>query len=315
LNQGWITAVVDDTGPQGVITSGLHGGRTTLDGIRAVLNSGSITGIKEDPIITLYGYSGGAFAGQWAAEMQPTYAPELKIAGMALGGLIPNITALLDDPESTYRSGYALPTILGLSKDYKNLSDWLESNLKPETKELFYKADAQCYDSNWADFTGKKIGSFLKKGHSSLYEEIPSSVFKHTGQMGWIGTPRVPMYIYESVGDDASPVALADYVVKKHCDNGARITYERTTKMLNHSQEMLEGMPGAMRWVQDRMLGKPVLNGCSNASRSEESIRADKQGITYTGLIGLVLSYVGTNTGPSSVKNFLTKFPARRIAG
>jgi hypothetical protein len=27
--------------------------------------------------------------------MQPTYAPELKIAGMALGGLIPNITALL----------------------------------------------------------------------------------------------------------------------------------------------------------------------------------------------------------------------------
>jgi hypothetical protein len=42
--------------------------------------------------------------------------------------------------------------------------------------------------------------------------------------MGWIGTPKVPMYIYESVGDDASPVALADYVVKKHCDNGARIT-------------------------------------------------------------------------------------------
>jgi hypothetical protein len=27
--------------------------------------------------------------------MQPTYAPELKIAGMALGGLIPNLTALL----------------------------------------------------------------------------------------------------------------------------------------------------------------------------------------------------------------------------
>ena len=42
--------------------------------------------------------------------------------------------------------------------------------------------------------------------------------------MGWIGTPKVPMYIYESIGDDASPVALADYVVKKHCDRGARIT-------------------------------------------------------------------------------------------
>jgi hypothetical protein len=128
--------------------------------------------------------------------MQPTYAPELKIAGMALGGLIPNITALLgicllwarckanavsDDPESTYRSGYALPTLLGLSKDYKNLSDWLEANLKPETRDEFYKADAQCYDSNWADFTGKKIGSFLKNGHKSLYEAVPSSIFQRAG--------------------------------------------------------------------------------------------------------------------------------------
>ena len=134
------------------------------------------------------------------------------------------------------------PTLLGLAKDYKNLSDWLELNLKPETRDEFYKADTQCYDSNWADFTGKKIGSFLKDGHKSLYEAVPSSIFKRagpsprikaqdqpliqsTGQMGWIGTPKVPMYIYEeSIGDDASPVALADYVVKKHCDNGARIT-------------------------------------------------------------------------------------------
>jgi hypothetical protein len=161
--------------------------------------------------------------------MQPKYAPELKIAGMALGGLIPNITALLDDPESTYRSGYALPTLLGLAKDYKNLSDWLDVNLKPETKDFFNKADAQCYDSNWSDFTGKKIGSFLKNGHTSLYEPVPSSVFKTTGQMGWLGTPKVPMYIYESIGDDASPVALADYVVKKHCDAGARITVRRTS--------------------------------------------------------------------------------------
>jgi hypothetical protein len=82
LNQGWITAVVDDTGPQGVFStchprnygsvwqqaaSGLHGGRTTLDGIRAVLNSANVTGIERDPIITLYGYSGGAFAGQWVS--------------------------------------------------------------------------------------------------------------------------------------------------------------------------------------------------------------------------------------------------------
>jgi hypothetical protein len=36
--------------------------------------------------------------------------------------------------------------------------------------------------------------------------------------------------------------------------------------------------------------------------------------LTYTGLIGIVLSYAGLNTGPSSAKNFLSKFPARRLS-
>jgi hypothetical protein len=62
------------------------------------------------------------------------------------------------------------------------------------------------------------------------------------------------------------------------------------------------------------MVGKPVVDGCSNATRSELSIRADQQGLTYTGLIGIVLSYAGLNTGPSSAKNFLSKFPARRLS-
>jgi hypothetical protein len=50
----------------------LNGGRTTLDGIRAVLNSASVTGIEKDPIITLYGYSGGAFAGEYVSP-RPGY--------------------------------------------------------------------------------------------------------------------------------------------------------------------------------------------------------------------------------------------------
>jgi hypothetical protein len=33
-----------------------------------VLASGNITGIEEDPTTTLYGYSGGAFAGQWVSS-------------------------------------------------------------------------------------------------------------------------------------------------------------------------------------------------------------------------------------------------------
>jgi hypothetical protein len=43
----------------------------------------------------MWGYSGGSLATEWAAELQPTYAPELNFAGAALGGLVPNITSVL----------------------------------------------------------------------------------------------------------------------------------------------------------------------------------------------------------------------------
>jgi hypothetical protein len=47
------------------IAAGLQAAYATLDSLRAVKQSGSITGISSDPIITLAGYSGGAFIAAW----------------------------------------------------------------------------------------------------------------------------------------------------------------------------------------------------------------------------------------------------------
>jgi hypothetical protein len=66
-------------------------GYATIDGMRAVLATGNVTGLGPDPITTMYGYSGGASIVSWVSELQPTYAPELKIHGAALGGIIPSL--------------------------------------------------------------------------------------------------------------------------------------------------------------------------------------------------------------------------------
>jgi hypothetical protein len=43
----------------------------------------------------MHGFSGGAISAGWASELQPSYAPELEIAGVSIGGMFPNITAIL----------------------------------------------------------------------------------------------------------------------------------------------------------------------------------------------------------------------------
>ena len=96
LDQGWVVNTPDYEGPQSAFTSGIQAGQATLDSVRAALASGSITGVSSSATYQMWGYSGGALATEWAAELQPTYAPELNFAGAAIGGLTPNITSVLD---------------------------------------------------------------------------------------------------------------------------------------------------------------------------------------------------------------------------
>jgi hypothetical protein len=59
LSRGWIIALPDHEGPNAAF-GGPLGGHCVLDGIRAVLQSGSLTGISANARTVMWGYSGGA---------------------------------------------------------------------------------------------------------------------------------------------------------------------------------------------------------------------------------------------------------------
>jgi len=44
----------------------------------------------------MWGYSGGSVATEFAAELSVQYSPEMEFAGAVLGGVVPNITGVLD---------------------------------------------------------------------------------------------------------------------------------------------------------------------------------------------------------------------------
>ena len=59
----------------------------------------------------------------------------------------------------------------------------------------------------------------------------------------------------------------------------------------------------------DRFDGKPPLVGCKTVDESTETIRAAKQGVTFIGLLGIGLSFLGSPVGPNLWLNWATKFP------
>lgn len=94
LGFGWYVNVPDFEGPLASFTAGVESGHATLDSVRAVLSSDY--GLTDGARYAMWGYSGGALATEWAAELQVQYAPELNFSGVALGGLTPNISSVLE---------------------------------------------------------------------------------------------------------------------------------------------------------------------------------------------------------------------------
>jgi hypothetical protein len=144
--------------------------------------SGNITEISSSPITTLHGYSSGAQTVGWTTEIHPTYAPELQIAGAAFGGLIPNLTALveLQGFHNGERASFGPPVMLGLSHDFSNLSQWLDNNLVPERATEYRQAEHSCYEGN-SKYSNKDIGSYFKNGYDSVFEAVPASVLRTSG--------------------------------------------------------------------------------------------------------------------------------------
>src|SRR5277367_1886160 len=93
LKKGYAVTVTDYQGyTNGAVptyTAGKAEGQAVLDAVRAgrqVPGSG-IT--EKDPVI-VWGYSQGGQAASWAAELQPSYASDVKMIGLAAGGVPSN---------------------------------------------------------------------------------------------------------------------------------------------------------------------------------------------------------------------------------
>jgi hypothetical protein len=243
----------------GLYSAGLSSGYATLDSLRVALREGAQLGLSTKAKTALWGYSGGSIGSEWAAELQPGYAPELTISGVAIGGVIANLQNVITAINGSANAGLAFGGILGLSKAFPNLTTWLQENLVPEKKAEFYSVSQSCLIGTEELGKDKDIYSYFKNGRNSIMEPIPQSIIKWSGTMGIWGTPQVPLYVYKAVGDEVSPEKDTQALVNKYCAKGLTVEYQRDV-VGSHMVEGIVGSPNALEWLSDRLAGKPVAN-------------------------------------------------------
>lgn len=124
VRRGWVVAVTDYPG---LGTPGLHpyvigktNGRAVLDIMRAARNLPQ-TGLQADCATGIYGYSEGGNSAGWAAQLQPVYAPDVRLRAVAVGAAPVDFPELATDLDGGLFSFLLLYAGLGLSSAYPDL--------------------------------------------------------------------------------------------------------------------------------------------------------------------------------------------------
>jgi hypothetical protein len=250
LQRNWAVVIPDYQGPQARFLDGPQAAHSVLDGIRASLAFGP-AGLGAGSPLAAAGYSGGAFASQWAAGRQASYAPELHFAAVAVGGVPADLPASVPLINNTSNAGLGILAFQGLDRDLPDAN--IRSLLNDRGRRAFADDENSCGMEILSRFSNANLEDYSAIPHPWTAPAIVTAAAREGLQDQ---EPAGPEYIWHSTADDVLPVASTDALVDRYRAAGARVTYQRTA-VPGHLEAGLAGFPAAMDWVQGRFAGRP----------------------------------------------------------
>ncbi|MDS0132073.1 MULTISPECIES: lipase family protein [unclassified Amycolatopsis] len=258
LDAGYAVAVPDYEGyqpaPKTTYVVGRSEGPAVIDAVRAAQRLGA-AGLSASAKVVFRGYSQGGGAAAWAGELQPTYAPELNLVGIAAGGVPAELVQVTLQLDGKFGFGVFAYALLGLDQAYPELQldSFLSDNGRAKLAEMKQSA---CTFELLTTYANQKIADYTT-GPGYIK---PAWVARlNENKLG--GTPpRVPVFLYHATGDQLVQFAQADSLHKAYCAAGVHETWK--TYDTDHITLVYTGNADVLAFVKDRIAGKPAPASC-----------------------------------------------------
>ncbi|WP_407670526.1 lipase family protein [Nocardia suismassiliense] len=259
LQRGWTVALPDHLGPNFAYGAAKLGGQITLDGIRAVKQVAELK-VRQSPV-SMVGYSGGGMATAWAAALAPKYAPELDIAGAAMGGVPMNLVKMLEGLGLGAHPvfGLALAAGLGLEREYPERFP-LSEQLNERGLAARAKMANSCTNDILSAGAGKGALDFAKST-SMINDGTARAVVEENSLELYDGVPKTPVFEWHSPIDGLIPIDAVVNTAKRWCAAGAAVQSEQIP-VPDHLTAAVLGIPSALNWLDARFRGEPAPNNC-----------------------------------------------------
>ncbi|MEV6275874.1 lipase family protein [Nocardia sp. NPDC051832] len=258
LQQGWSVVVPDYQGPNSDFSGADGYASGVLDGVRAA-KSFAPADIDPAAPIGLWGYSGGALATAAAVQAQPTYAPELRVSGVALGGVVADHEATLRSFSGSVAGGALAIGLVGLLRSYPE-ADVLRY-LNEFGRQVVAQSQTYCLHDAMLAYPFLKTADVEAWPGSLTNNPEISKVARRASPLFRAGVPTAPVLLHHAINDEFAPIGAARALAEKYCAGGAAVALVQNP-IGEHGTETMTGLPVVIAYLADRFAGKSAPSTC-----------------------------------------------------
>ncbi|MQY27686.1 lipase family protein [Nocardia aurantia] len=251
--------VPDYQGPRQAYSAGHMEGHAVLDAIRAATRLG-VADLRPDSPVALTGYSGGAIATGWAAQLAPRYAPELHVAGALIGGTPADYRMLWQSMNGNAAAGVFLSAALGLAREYPELLTLLNDS----GWRLAHTFRNVCVEP--ATLIGL-LTRIRVEQLTDLPDPIESPIVRRIITENRLGAtmPAAPILIYHGADEIFVPLAGAQNLYRDWCRQHARVRLDILPGGHFLVGVRSQATPQIADWVDEMFAGTLVPPGCTSS--------------------------------------------------
>ena len=261
LQRGYAVAMPDY---EGLGTVGVHTymdrvsqGRATLDVVRAAQRL-SGTGLTSSSPVGIMGYSQGGGAAASAAELAPSYAPDLKVRGAVVGAVPADLAKVATNLDGGLYSAFAFFALRGLSASYDvDLSPYLNDRGLATSDQV----ETECvFDLLNHSFVKSSSLSANGQPMSTLMGVEPFRSIVEAQRIGTI-KPAFPVLVTHSALDDVIPYSVGKAMARSWCGKGANVYFSTNLAPL-HVGGIVPQTAEALPFFEARFAGLPQVSNC-----------------------------------------------------
>lgn len=204
------------------------------------------------------GYSQGGHAALWAAQVAPTWAPELQLVGSFSGSPVSDLEAVLGDWPAENTFGFAYQAVAGFEQAYPEADP--SEVLTAEGMERLERADDACSDQVFAIFGDQPVKALVKTNilDSEVWRRLAT---ENTAGRGPGNT--TPVLVIHSTEDALIPVEMSRDLVQRMCARHQVVEF-RAPASGDHAAAAVSAYEEAMAWLELRFASSPPspTNSC-----------------------------------------------------